>query len=47
MMVVVRETPDDESKIGVYVKGAPEEILPLCDKYYTNSFSERAFSRGQ
>ena len=29
---VVRVVPENTNLVRIYVKGAPENILPLCDK---------------
>jgi len=47
MMVVVREVVNDPNYVRVYVKGAPEYILPLCDTVYNNAFVERPFDEGE
>lgn len=47
MMVVVRELADDETQVRVYVKGAPEHILPLCIDTFNPSFDLRYFEDGE
>lgn len=37
-MVVVREVATSPDLVRVYAKGAPELVLPCCEKYYNNQF---------
>lgn len=36
MMVVVREVAGSDDMVRVYVKGAPEEVIPKCERLYNN-----------
>ena len=36
MMVVVREVAGSPDMLRVYVKGAPEEVIPRCERFYNN-----------
>jgi magnesium-transporting ATPase (P-type) len=38
VMVVVREVASSPDLVRVYVKGAPELVLPSCERYYNNQF---------
>ena len=38
IMVVVREVASSPDLVRVYVKGAPELVLPCCERYYNNQF---------
>lgn len=40
MMVTVREMPKDPELVKVYVKGAPEQILPLCNRFKNSNFED-------
>lgn len=39
MMIVVRNIPDDEENVAVYIKGAPEKVINMCNSTYDNNFT--------
>lgn len=42
-MTTIRVSPENESMVRIYVKGAPEEIFKLCDLTYDKSGNEIEF----
>lgn len=38
MMVVVREVAGSPDMVRVYIKGAPETVIPRCERFYNNQF---------
>lgn len=38
MMIVIRAIDWESNSIRVFVKGAPEYIVPKCERYYNNQF---------
>lgn len=36
MMIVIREIVDDDTHVRVYVKGAPEYVIPKCERFYNS-----------
>ena len=39
--IVVRKVPDDNTQVRVFVKGAPEYVIPLCDETFDSQMSRR------
>lgn len=37
-MIVVREVASSPDMVRVYVKGAPELVIPSCERLYNNQF---------
>lgn len=44
MMIVIREIVNDDQNVRVYVKGAPELIIPKCERFYDKQFHLSAFN---
>lgn len=47
MMIVVREVADDPTQVRIYVKGAPETVLPSCSHTFDPGFGLRDFEEGE
>ena len=41
--IVARSVPEDETQVRVYIKGAPEEILPLCSDTFDFQMQQQEF----
>jgi len=47
MMIVVREVSNSPDLVRIYVKGAPELIVPKCEKFYNNQFMLDDLNEGE
>lgn len=47
LMVVARQMANDESQVRIYVKGAPESIIPHCVDTFNEQFHLKEFDSGE
>lgn len=47
MMIVLREVSSSPDLVRIYVKGAPELIVPKCEKFYNNQFMLDDLNEGE
>lgn len=47
MMIVIREIVNDDQNVRVYVKGAPEFIIPKCERFYDKQFHLSTFMNNE
>lgn len=45
--IVARSVPEDETQVRVYIKGAPEEILPLCSDTFDFQMQQQEFDEDE